>query len=572
MLDRYHSTMATVQNEAPLLAMAMIEHRNLRGAPMSFASMPYLPPLYARVVDSPGIDIISGVQTGKSELFLLLMLYLAGWRGRVCGYILPTFHVRSRFVTRRIDPLLSSVPAYRAKLPGGEITQASKGSQSAKRFGTGTMMFLGSNTPTDFLEFSADALFIDEFDACEPENLSKARDRVLASPYPQIFRLGNPANPGEGIDRLYNNSDRRRWYYRCPRCAECQPLDWFVNFVRRRNDGSWEPRDKERAGSTVVPLGGGLKPVTNDLRPVCRRCDRPFERAESWLAWIAENPGRAAREGYRMTRLDVLSQSMRILFSEWVDAQGKTADLTRFFTSNLGLAYEQAGGHLTVEALQEACRGAENDTTGGEDYAKELVVMGVDVGNVLNVTIDVLRYQTTVQAEQDETDQTVPGMVRVARHVGGYSSFDDLKELIRRFRVQVCCIDSRPETRKCQELRDDMVNECDVWLCQFTAAPRVGRQRFGMLMDYRSKLVSVDRTQLLDASFDDIRFKRRIFPSDAMSVPGWSDQMRAPKRVLEPTKSRIVWTEGSAADHYRLSDAYALCAAELAQAGGTYSA
>lgn len=585
MIDRYHALMASVRREAPLLAMAMVEHRNLRGQPMSFGDMPYLAPLYERIPKTTGVDIISGVQTGKSELFILNMLHLAGWQGRICAYILPTYALRNRFVSRRIDPLVTTVPAYAKRLPGGEANMNSKGSLSAKRFGAGTMMFLGSNTATDFLEFSADTLFIDEYDACDQDNLVKARDRILASPYPQMFRLGNPQIPGQGIDRLYQRSDRRRWFYRCPHCNEAQPLDWQVNFVRRRDDGTWEPRDRERAGGQsrlggkVIPFQQGITidamavyAMPDDLRPVCRRCDRPFERRAAWYAWVAENPGQGMREGYRMTRLDILTQSIRALFAEWIEAQSDSAKLARFFASNLGIAYEHAAGQLSVEVLQDACRAEENDLLGNtEKYKDCLIVMGVDVGTVLNVTIDEIRMVSPGEAKEDAEHEAPPGLTRVSRHIGAYSSFDDLKDLVGRFAVQVLCIDARPETRKCQELRDDLMQVCDVWLCQFTAAPRVGRQRFGMQLDWQTKVVSVDRTQLLDAAFDDIRFKRRRFPLDAMSIPGWSDQMRAPKRKLDEGKTRMIWDEGNDPDHFRMADGYALVAMELAGSGGTYS-
>lgn len=577
MIDKYHQLMAALSTEAPMLSMALQHHRNMRGAPMSYGTMPYLAPLMEEFPKLEGADIISGVQTGKSELFIVLMLYLAGELGRVCAYVLPTFAVRGRFVKRRIDPLLVDVPHYQERCPGGApglapITGA-KGSQSLKLFGSGTLMFLGSNTTTEFVEFSADALFIDEVDQCDPDNLTKARDRIQASPHPQLFRLGNPTLPGVGVDKLYQRSDQRRWYYKCPHCNEAQPLDWFVNFVRKESDGRWMPKDRERSGHAQLTTGGRLKVQTNDLRPVCRRCDEPFERAEAWFAWVAENPGNALRKGFRMTRLDVLHQSIRELYAAWVECQGSTSAMATFMTSNLGFAYEQAGQQVTVEDLAAAATGAENDHVGGPEYEDELVVMGVDVGSVLNVNIDCVRMREVQVAEgEDLAEAMQDAVVRVGVHVGAYINFEDLDDLIERFHVDVVVIDAMPETRKAQELRDRWLGDVEVWLCRFYSVPKVGRQRFGISLDWKTKVVSVDRTQVLDAAYDDIRNGARVFPEDCFTVFGWSDQMRAPKRVLDLAKQRIVWTEGSAADHYRLSDVYSLVAYQLSQSGGTYSA
>ena len=540
---------------------------------MTYGTMPYLVPLMHEFPYAEGADIISGVQTGKSELFIVLMMHLTANLGRVCAYILPTFSVRGRFVKRRIEPLMVDVPYYRERccggLPGISPGTGGKGSQALKLLASGTMMFLGSNTPTDFIEFSADALFIDEVDQCDPDNLTKARDRIRSSPHPQLFRLGNPTLPGVGVDKLFSKSDQRRWYYKCPCCGEGQPLDWFVSFVEKMSDGSWAPKDKERMNMQSDVAADLSRPVLNDLRPVCRKCNKPFERAESWWAWVAENPS-STRAGYRMTRLDVLHQSIRELFAEWVECQGSTGLMSTFMTSNLGFAFEQSGAQVSVEDLSAAIIGDSNDYVGGPQYEDELVVMGIDVGSVININIDCVRFRKRQKADGEEGDEEE--LVRVGVHVSTCVRFEEVDDLVRRFHVDYCVIDAMPETRKAQELRDRFAGDVEIWLCRFYSVPKVGRQRFGIKLDWKTKVVSVDRTQVMDAAYDDIRGGARIFPDDSFTVFGWSDQMRAPKRVLDPQKSRIVWTEGSAADHYRLSDVYSLVAFELSQQGGTYSA
>lgn len=577
MIPEYQSLFNSVCQQSPLLAMALRDHQNIRGAPMAFGTMPYLPALYHEFPTLEGADIISAVQTGKSELFLLLMLYLSGWQGRICAYVLPTYSIRNRFVSRRIDPLMIRVPAYRDRIPGGAPGLAPeiqhKGSLAAKFFGPGAMLFLSSGTPTDFVEFTADALFIDELDRCDPGNVALARDRILASPTPQLFRLGNPEIPGQGIDRAWSKSDRRRWYYRCPACGERQPLDWFVNFVRRLDDGGWAARDQERAPGPLRTRAAregrpdgetALSPVRDDIRPVCRRCDRPFERAASWEAWIAENPGQAVRRGYHMSRLDVLHQSIGELAGQWVEAQGSTDDVSRFYGSILGVAYQPTGSQVTVEELRACTTGPDNDHLGGASYADDVVVMGVDVGSVLNVVVDRL-------VARPDPESGTTRISRQAAHVGGYLNFSDLDDLVRRFNIQCVVIDEAPERRKTAELRDRLIEAgVEVWLCRYYPTPRTGRQRFGLTVDYQTRVVSVDRTQLLDAAHDDIREKSRVFPSDMFSTLGWSDQMQAPKRVLNVERARIVWDEAGKPDHYRHADAYALCASEMLQLGGVY--
>ena len=150
-------------------------------------------------------------------------------------------------------------------------------------------------------------------------------------------------------------------------------------------------------------------------------------------------------------------------------------------------------------------------------------------------------------------------------------SFDELKDIMIRFHVDCCVIDSMPETRKAQELRDWAIHEgIIVWLCRFHPTSRVSGETYGRRLNWRSKICTVDRTQIFDATFDEIRNKERTLPGDIFTVLGFYDQMKAPVRVLDQERSRIIWTEGRNPDHYRCADIYDRIAFDLTTMGGTY--
>jgi len=535
----------TLSSEYPLLGIAMRHHRTTRGEPLAFKDKPYLIELYCDAPKIEGFDAMKCVQVGWSELLVQLALERAGWGGRICAYVLPSFQLRDRFVQRRIHPLLEQVPAYTAKLAHGDL-----GSVRHKRFGQGALLFLGSNTVNDFIEFSADTLVVDEYDRCVQENLAFARDRLRASQHPQLFRIGNPTLPREGVAGLYDVSDGRKWHHRCGHCGERQPLDWLVNVVTRNDAGRWELRDKNRSED-------GL------LRPVCRKCGNPFDRVPDGGQWVAERPDKH-RRGYHISRLDVLSQDLRPLWREWVEAQGSGAKLVAFYASVLGLPYAPEGSAVTLDMLQRAACADPMDEGGDAKLAKEQVVAGIDVGSrALNVDICVVQHR-----QDDER------AVRVGRWTGEVSTFDQLYDLLVRYKVNTAVVDARPETRAAQQLRDRCAETgvCDVWLCQFHSTDRIGAQDYGIRHDYERKLVTVDRTQLLDATMEDCRVfpARRTWPEDVWRVQGWSDQMQAPKRVLNESGTRYVWSEGNLDDHYRFSDAYSRVALDLLSMQGEY--
>ena len=214
--------------------------------------------------------------------------------------------------------------------------------------------------------------------------------------------------------------------------------------------------------------------------------------------------------------------------------------------------------------LGDVATGPELDYLGGPDYENRVVTAGVDVGSVLNVFISTTEPPAVAGEEP----------IRQARWVGAVRTFDEVAELFRRYRVDVAVVDAAPEMRMAQGLRDQFSEEGGtvVWLARFHPTPRVGVQKYGMRLDYQTNTVTVDRTQVFDAAFDDIRDGRRVFPEDVFTVFGWSDQMRAPVRVLHEARQRIVWESGSTPDHYRLTDVYDRIAYDLLDLGGSYSA
>lgn len=545
--DRLAQTRATLASEYPVLGLALGAHRTTRGGPIEFSSRPYLAELYADARDLRDVAIQKAVQTGISEWLVQVLFDSAGWRGRICAYVLPTYTIRNRFVQQRVNPLLLTVPAYRDRCPGGSVAEAAEkgpGNLALKRFGQGALMFLGSETKTDFLEFSADLLIIDEFDASNTSNIALAVDRLRESPFPQRILCGNPTRPKVGICSEYDDSDGRRWYHRCGHCGERQPLDWFKHVVERADDGRWVPRSR-----------------TTPIRPLCRRCHEPFERDGIGGRWVAERPDHP-RRGYHLSRLDILDEDIAALLIEWRRAQGDPDLVKAFHTSILGQGHDYAGTRLTVEMLEAVSRDQpEMDRDGGDEYEGQVVTAGIDVGSVLHVVI------STVGRDAEEHP------VRRARLVTTAPTFEEVGRLLRRYHVTLAVMDAMPETHKAQELRDIFIDEGGpvLWLATFHPTPRVGSQRYGMRLDYQARAVQVDRTAVFDVSHQDIVDKRRLFPGDVWSVAGWAEQMQAPARVVDEDRGRVVWTEGSKADHYRLADVYDRMAADMLDLGGSYS-
>lgn len=560
-LDLHRSTSDGLHRRYPFLGTVRVHHTNKRAKPMSFADKPYLIPIYALLPSLREAVFSKAVQTGLSELLIAYVLHMSGWNDRICAYVLPQYKTSERFVADRIDPLIMRTPAYRDRLPGGSLgmedVSGSRGNLKRKRFGRrGSLLFLGSNTPSDFLEFSCDVAIVDEYDACVLGNVAQIRDRTRESEHPQIFKVSNPRIPGRGITRLWREGSQARWFHRCSRCGERQSLDWFRHVVERDDLGVYYPRDRERAED----------PGLGDLRPVCQRCKKPWEREAAGGVWVSAEADRTP--AFHISRLDVLAsrrdpQPFRAAFAEFVRALTDRDAMKTFYAGFLGLAYEPKGSAITQEILDKASEGqAVMDYEGGASYDDATVVCGVDVGSVLNVKISRLEV----------TDDERHPYRRVPVWVGAVAEFEDLIDLQSRYRVDVMVIDAMPETRKAKEIRDHFAYEgtCQVWLARYHPTPKVGADAFGIRLDYEEQVVVTDRTQLLDTTMDDLVHGRCLLPGDVDTVLGFAAQMRAPKRLIDERTSRAIWDEGDEPDHYRHADAYERIAVEIHDRSGGY--
>lgn len=550
---------------SPLLRNARQIHRARRGDPILFHDKPFLPALYDAFPRLERADVRKSGQTGITELLIQLMLYEAGELGRICAYVLPTDRKVGGVVADRIDRLLKEVPEYRRLLPYGESSKRlpELGNLSRKEFGSGTLLFFGAETRNNWTEWSGDTLIIDEYDECDEANVALGEDRLtvaIREGRSRIIQVSNPmAGPGEGIDKLWAAGSRGAWFQRCTRCGHRQCIDWFEHVVERDDAGRWVPRDHARAGDEGHLLG--------DLRPVCARCRQPFERAAEGGLWVHERSPKQHRFTVTMGEPDCLptgpqDQPYRKLYARWVGAQDNDALISSFYIMKLGKPRQPEGGAMSAETLQKAATGPAMDTTGATMPGK-MIIMSSDVGTTFHVNV------AEIVPDLDAPD----GGRRVKRWVGTARSWADLETIRRRYKPGIVVVDNGPETTAgrdwCAAAEETSQGEavrgegpvCYAFRCAFHGGNRAAGSDLAVKLDVSDRLVTVDRTQVLDRAWYDLRDGRCILPSDVLAVPGYATQMCAPIRVVNESNGQAAWTKGN--DHYRLADAYERVALSL---------
>lgn len=561
--------LAHIALELPIMRNALYYHRvpgmsgnrGGNGAPISFELFPFMVEPWSIIHREEEVSAQKCTQVGWTELAMAYVMAAAGHMGRRLAYVMPHDAMVAKFQHEKFQPMIDMSPHYQ-RLMAPKWRERPVKNLKIRHIGNGSVQFLGSRVQASMRSFTADAVVIDEVDECHQGNLAMLRDRFRRSDSPQMIRLGNPSLPDEGITAIYDRSDGRRWMHRCEHCAEMQPIEWEMHVVRRDDRGRWVPRDRERAAGldrrTKRPDPG------RDIRPVCRRCDRGFNRQTSGWQWVAQRPTEPAR-GYHVSQMDVPGQPLWALFLEFLEAQGDPTKMRAFYAGVLGIAFDASGSRVTLSDLRECTKVLDPyqmDFSGGESYRGQVVTAGVDVGSVMNVQISSYTevYQDESEADEDGT------AARQTVYVGALPEFDAIRAMILAYNIDVLVIDHGPERTKTEELRDwaHANTSCRVWLCNFYLASRAEPLKWGIRLDENASGVQVDRTQLLDGAFADILKGRHAYPEDVFTVPDFERQMGAPVRKLDG--ARYVWDEGSKPDHYRLADAYDALAFELLNA------
>jgi hypothetical protein len=527
--DREASLVRGLSVVSPALYVAPF-HRTHKNKPLDFKNNPCMREVYA----DPSTDQthIKSTQNGISE-FLLALLFGLCLSGRNVFHVMPTIQLSARFVRERFDKTAVYTSLYHSRMSGSSSGADNVG---MKQVGMGTTAFVGSNSPSSFTEFVADAYVIDEQDRCDESNVLMSEERLAASDLRMKIRSSNPTVTGRGIDLEYASTDQLEWHLRCDGGHYVLP-DFFKHVVRQEDDGvyvvvdaDWDPR------SLQSPLG------LPDARLVCDRCGRFLDRRGEGR-WIPLNPG-AGRRGRRYTKLHTTNVTLNELLYRFSKAEGNDELMERFWNADLGRAYDAPGARVT-SAMIDSCRG---DWPLGQVPADGFLVVGVDVGTFFNVAVLHGRYGT-------------PGL----RLVDAFACRDaqEVKEAVVRYGARCLVIDGNPEPRTSRAITALMPAGSVGLLCYYAK---------GRHDQVSGDVVTVDRTSALDNVKAAFATGGLGLPSNVDAVDGFYDQVEASTRIYDPDLNNgeggYRWVEGSRPDHYFHAVGYALIAARLLTMAG----
>ena len=401
--------------------------------PVDFEKWRFLGQLYALVPADPiglTFTIRKAAQTGASTWAMLLMLWTAlRWRMQ-WGYFLPTRQYAMTFSQDRFIKLARENPAIHRLMgdPGRPRATSAKlideGSAMTRRILSSIAYFLWMEGKVTTEALPLDGLVFDEVQEMLLPEIAKAEERISASDLKLNIKVSTAHFEGADIDFFYQQSDKRVWRTRCG-CS-----DW-IDLAQ-----AWDPGEGPLC---IVPPTKGSPAYYR-----CPTCQTKIANPQDG-DFIAEHPDRTHHTGVSWSQM----VSPKMTAGEFLLKWENRIDTANFYWRALGRCYTDP---KTVPVTVDACRDAQRpELTWGPVKRREVdsVVMGIDQMGFDKRAVVKARVQGEMRLIWLEIIQ-------------GTETWERVGQLMREFKVQVCCVEQLPEFDSAQKLARDFPGR--VWI------------------------------------------------------------------------------------------------------------
>jgi len=457
---------------------------------------------------------MKGTQGGWTEIEVLRSLHamIHGHHPQGDLYMFPTTDDVQEFSKSRFNPLIA---ANRLAI-GKYVKGSGKGTDTAslKKISDSFLYLRGArlsqkisdvNESSKMKGIPVDSVKFDEVDHMDLDVVAKARGRMGHSLVKEEVYLSNPIVPGEGIDKIFQDSDQRYWHRRCTcgtwTCAEKFFIEDPEKCVGIREDG------------------------TGYIR--CQKCGKelPIWTGKDSAQWVPDMPSNSGfMHGYQHSQLtSIYNDPAEILNSFRNPPEGNLADVYR---TNLGLPYIEEEDRLTRSQVMECCC---NDIPVNRHDGP--CAMGVDVGKIKHIVIGI---------------RTGNKSYKILKTIA-LSKWQDIMDLANRFHVKSAVVDIRPYEDSARDFQSHA--KFKTYLCDY-------KENAVNDVNYNDKtgIVSANRTQICDATHRMTTTPGVLtIPRMCPEIEEFAKQMCGTWKQLEKNKKTgtSVYRYKGKHDHYR---------------------
>ena len=218
-------------------ANRILGHSSRLSGPYRVVRTPYWREVMDALSPRSGVQtvvVMKGAQVGASEFLLNVLGYHLDLAPSPILAVQPTIEMARRFSRQRLAEMLDLSPTLKSlgAVPrGGRMPS----SELFKGFRSGAALILtGANSPSSLRSLPARIILLDEVDAYpgdvggegDPCDLAMARAESYGTAK-RVLLISTPTEKGlSRIERLYEATDRRRYFVPCPHCAAAITLEF----------------------------------------------------------------------------------------------------------------------------------------------------------------------------------------------------------------------------------------------------------------------------------------------------------------------------------------------------------
>jgi len=420
-------------------------------------------------------------------------------------YTFPTASDVADFSTARIGPMVASSPHLSRVVTGGI---------ELKQLGSSFVYFRGAWSERQAISVDSDFNIHDEIDFSKPDIIDMYKERMSHSKFAYFLSLSTPTIPEFGIDYLFNRSDKKEWFVKCPKCGKEQILK-YPDSIKG---------DVLEARYACV---GCLGTLSDEVRRTGR--------------WIATGNKDWGVSGYHISQLMApWISATDILRKEEASRVRPTSNLSGikdFHNFCLGEAYGGENQPLNRDILLRCI----NNKYTLEEKGRN-TIMGVDQGDKLHVTI----------WKKESTKE-----IRLV-HTGVYTDFDvDLPNLMDKYGVTFCIIDALPNKHSARKFA--LMYPAKVWMVYYNDNQKEFVKWYKDVETKEYRIV-VNKMESLDRMAGKFKNYEIVLPRLTVEIDlllrhlcNWA------KDKEEKPDGRVVWVyKKIGADHLTMATNYAM--------------
>lgn len=431
-------------------------------------------------------------QMGFTEWAMNMTFYKIDVEGVDCLYILPTEGDASNFSSGRFDPALEAAPYLQTLF--SDVSNVGH-----KRAGQYSLYVRGSKSRSKLKSIPTGFIVFDEVDEMEQENIPLAMERASGQLTRQFIKISTPTLEDVGINKDFKNTTQEHFFFKCPGCSKLIELI-FPDSIAITAEDQTDPK------------------LINSYYK-CNLCEKrldhetKFEYLKSgiYVPQFADRPERGftVNQMYSGAKAGEAPNIAKAYLKSLLDP----TDEQEFFNSKLAITHAVAGAKITDTQLEQCIGNYRKGTT----TSRQIITMGVDVGGLLHVEIDLW---TDIQPNQLELSKC-----RVL-YEGTPESFSELDKLMNQYGVWFCVVDRHPETRAAYAFATRFWGR--VLLCMYGRGVNGKNVQVGTEEECT---ISVNRTSWLDLSLGRFHNNTISIPFDVSA--DYKKQVKEPTRVYE---------------------------------------